>query len=251
MGGFSMTPDVYSYDPFEQLPSVAGEALGFASVLFGIFAVVYLVALVFGIVLYVLQSIGIYAVAKRRGINNPWLAWIPVGVLWILGSISDQYQYVVKGRVRNRRKTLLGVSIAVFACLLVEIIAAVVLVVAAVIGENAVAAGIGGIVMLLLYLAVLVMAIILLVFTYIAMYDLYVSCDPSNATTYLVLSIVFNITQPFFMFFSRKKDYGMPPRKAETQPEPQLEPAAEETPVADAPIVEEVPIAEETPEVTE
>ena len=43
-----------------------------------------------GIGAYVLWSLGVYTIAKRRGIRKPWLSWIPVGNLWILGSISDQ-----------------------------------------------------------------------------------------------------------------------------------------------------------------
>ncbi len=53
---------------------------------------------------YVLQALSLYSIAKRRGIGKPWLSWIPVANTWILGSISDQYQYVVKGKVRNKRK---------------------------------------------------------------------------------------------------------------------------------------------------
>ena len=31
--------------------------------------------------------------------------------------------------------------------------------------------------------------------------------------SYVVLSILFGITEPFFLFFNRNKDKGMPPRK--------------------------------------
>jgi hypothetical protein len=34
------------------------------------------------------------------------------------------------------------------------------------------------------------------------------------AVLYLVLTILFNPTEPFFLFFNREKDLGMPPRKA-------------------------------------
>lgn len=86
----------YSYD---YLPDAA--SIGFAFL--GIFFVFALIALVISVTIYVLEALGIYTIAKRRGIHNPWLAWIPVAQYWILGSISDQYQYVVKGNVRNRR----------------------------------------------------------------------------------------------------------------------------------------------------
>ena len=56
---------------------------------------------------YVFGAISLYCIAQRRGIKNPWMAWVPVLNCWILGSISDQYRYVVKGQVRNRRTLLL------------------------------------------------------------------------------------------------------------------------------------------------
>ena len=50
-----------------------------------------------GIATYVLSALGLYTIAKRRGLNHPWLAWIPVASAWIVGSLSDQYRYVVNG----------------------------------------------------------------------------------------------------------------------------------------------------------
>ena len=55
--------------------------------------------------------------------------------------------------------------------------------------------------------------IAVLVIRYIAMYDLYTSCTPQNNVLFLVLSIFFSVTEPFFVFFIRNKDEGMPPRR--------------------------------------
>ncbi len=40
-----------------------------------------------GIALYVLSALGLFTMAKRRNIENAWLAWIPVAQLYILGEI--------------------------------------------------------------------------------------------------------------------------------------------------------------------
>lgn len=215
MNGMYVYPDMGEFyaDPSitPELPGFAeGLAGGLAGVLFGFFLVVYLIALALAVVMYVFQSIGLYSIAKRRGIHNPWLAWLPLGNLWILGSISDQYQYVAKGRVRSRRKLLLGLMIAVYALEIPYIASAL----ATAFGD---ATSVGAALMLLFALAMLVLAVVAVVYSYIALYDLYASCEPGNAAVYLVLSILFGIAQPFFIFFSRKKDGGMPPRKA-TQP---------------------------------
>ena len=266
MGGFYMTPD-YGYEPYAQMPSAASDVFGIAGVFLAFFGVIYLALAVLAIASYVLQSVGLYSIAKRRGINNPWLAWIPIGNLWILGSISDQYQYVVKGRVRNRRKTLLGLEIAAYLVLVPMIISLI----SAIVGiamDSVGGVGIGALVLVLSYLALIVLSILMVVFYYIALYDLYMSCDSGNATLYLVLSILFGITLPFFIFFNRKKDAGMPPRKAEPQAAPKpvfpvteevpAEPACEEASaeaVCEEPPVEETAVEEtpaaETPEETE
>ena len=48
--------------------------------------------------------------------------------------------------------------------------------------------------------------------------------DPGNCVLFLVLSIIFNVTEPFFLFFNRNKDLGMPPRRQEPQYVPPQEP---------------------------
>ena len=68
------------------------------------------------VAVYVLTALAVYTVAKRRGLSNPWLAWIPVADSWLLGSISDQYRYVVKGENRSKRKILLTLRILATVC---------------------------------------------------------------------------------------------------------------------------------------
>ncbi len=178
--------------------------------------------LVVSIGIYVFQSLGYYTIAYRRGIHNPWLAWLPVGNLWILGSISDQYQYVVKGKIKNKRKTLLILDILA----VIAVIAYVVIFVAGMVSRADTVLG-GGVtttdakeIGLLLgalgsYFALLGIGIATMIIQYIALYDLYSSCDPKNDVLYLVLNIFVSITLPIFVFICRNKDLGMPPRKSE------------------------------------
>ena len=56
---------------------------------------------------YVLSALGLYTIASRREIRHPWMAWIPLLNVWLMGSLSDQYRYVVKGENKSRRKWLL------------------------------------------------------------------------------------------------------------------------------------------------
>ena len=175
-----------------------------------IYCVFVFVMLVFSVASYVLSSLGMYTVAKRRGIRNPWLSWVPYGNMWVLGSIADQYQYVTGGKIKNRRKILLATTIALSALVIPMVILAAL-------------SGLGSYLsvalLVLVYLAFIVTAIVGAVFQYIAYYDLFRSCKPQNATLFLVLGIVFQVTLPFFLFACRDHDEGMPPRK-DQMPEP-------------------------------
>ena len=103
----------YEYDFEYMFPEMMeGAATGMLGLVAGIFLIVYLLALAFSVISYVLGAVGMYRIAKRRGIHHAWLSWIPVGSSWLLGSISDHYQYVVKQKVTKRRKILLILSIA-------------------------------------------------------------------------------------------------------------------------------------------
>lgn len=216
---------------------------------FGMFVGFYLLflflSMAFSVVTYVLHALGLYTMAKRRGIHHPWLAWLPIGSEWILGSIGDQYQYVAKGQVRNRRKVLLGLEVAVYAVAIAMYICAVATVVVSAMSASDVMV-MSALLMLLFMVAVLVLAIILAIFVYIGYYNLFASCQPENAVMYLVLGIIFPVTMPFFVFICRKSDKGMPPRKpALPTPEYQPEPAAEE--VVSETVAEEVVSEPEAP----
>lgn len=198
---------------------VDAAADGIAGFLLVFVLLYYLLTVGFVILHYVLYSLSTYTIAKRRGIHNPWLAWLPFGSDWILGTISDQYQYLVKGKVRNRRKVLLGLSVGTAAVILPIFAMALVAAFSEAAGMDA-SEVLWGATVAVIFLGCLVMAvltIILAVFQWIALYDLYASSDPGNATLYLVLSILLGVTLPFFVFACRKKDLGMPPRK---QPQP-------------------------------
>jgi len=171
----------------------------------------------FGIAAYVLTALAVYTVSRRRGLNNPWLAWIPVVNCWLLGSLSDQYRYVVKGENQSKRKWLLTLNVAQAVLSGVVLVLVLVTVGGVIFSINDAAmmrtinGPLMGILGLLLPLAAV--SIALCVIRYMALYDVYRSLDPSNAVLYLVLSILFSPTEPFFLFFNRDKDLGMPPRK--------------------------------------
>ncbi len=213
----------YSYYgdiPAEELELLIGTAVA-------VWLVIMVIGLLFGIVFHVFRSLSLQTIAKRRGLNNSWLSWVPVGQEWIIGSLSDQYKYVTQGKQQNRRKILLGLYLASTLISLVssgislarlfqsmeilfqshsysnsELVTALL---PALLSLGA--TGISGIVGLVGY-----------VFRQMAMYDVYKSCEPKNAVIFEVIGILFSFTEPFFLLSCRRRDNGMPPRRQNTQP---------------------------------
>ena len=214
----------FYFDPF-----VMGEM---ATVAFPVIASVLTSALpsmLLGIASYVLSSLALYTLATRRQISKAWLSWVPVVNVWIVGSLSDQYRYVVKGQFKSKRKVLLILN------LINAVLALTLLVVAAFSAADVVHSTMYGMVQrelmssLLgsvlsaagLAVAMSGIALAVAVIRYMALYDIYTSMDPANSVLFTVLSIIFRVTEPFFLFFNRNKDEGMPPRKPEAQQIPQ------------------------------
>lgn len=170
---------------------------------------------------YVLTALALYTIAGRRGIAKPWLSWVPVVNVWVIGSLSDQYRYVVKGQICSKRKVLLvlnlvnavmGLILLILGiCAVVELVGGSMYgmreqeLVGMILGSLLGAAGLG--------LVISGIAIAAAVIRYICIYDVYRSLDPDNSLMFLILSILFHVTEPFFLFFSRNRDDGMPPRK--------------------------------------
>lgn len=55
--------------------------------IFAAFAGVILVFGIIGLVNYVLLCLGLMRMAQNQGIENAWLAWIPIGNMWIMGKV--------------------------------------------------------------------------------------------------------------------------------------------------------------------
>lgn len=238
-----MYPDYYDYYGYME-PAMDG--MGVVAVILGIYLIFVLLMLAYSVLAYVLHSLGAYSIAKRRGIHHAWLSWLPLGNVWILGSISDQYQYVAKGKIRSRRKLLLGLNIAAYALLIPFYIVYFLFVVDYLAyAEYLTYADVMVPVLAILAIALVMMAlaIVATVFQYIAYYDLFVSCNPNSSVVFLVLGIIFSFLLPFFVFACRKKDLGMPPRKTSvpTPPQPTWQPPV-------APVVSEEPAPEPEPE---
>ena len=176
---------------------------------------------------YVFCALALYTIAQRREIKKAWLAWVPVLNVWILGSISDQYRYVVKGEIRSKRKVLLTLNIINFILGWAAVIKVIVTIVMFAFGRidlnnemEVIRQALGS---LAWFIPVAILGIVSLIFRIMALYDVYTSCDPANNVLYLILSLIpaiNQVTQPLFLFLCRDKDEGMPPRRDAEAEEP-------------------------------
>ena len=174
---------------------------------------------------YVFSALALYTIAQRREIKKAWMAWVPVLNVWILGSISDQYRYVVKNEIRSKRKVLLTLSIVKFILGWVAVVKVIITIVMLATGginlDNEAEVIRQVLTSVAFFIPGAILAIVALVFRIMALYDLYTSCDPANNVLYLILSLIpgiNQITQPLFLFLCRNMDGGMPPRRDHSAP---------------------------------
>ncbi|MEA5059964.1 MAG: hypothetical protein VB049_08010 [Candidatus Pelethousia sp.] len=208
---------------------MAINSFGIPNMILTVYVVILAFTLLFSLAFYILNSLGFYTLAKRRGIPHPGLSWLPIGGQdWILGSLADQYAYVAEGKRKHQRTLLLWLNIGMWVVMSVYMGVMISLTMKAVLGGDQDSFFLTFMMgFFSIYFLLMAVAIVYAVFLYIALHRVYKSCDPQNATLFLVLSIVVNVTQPFFVFFSRKKDLGMPPASPADDGPAQIESASE------------------------
>lgn len=177
-----------------------------------------------GLVFYLVQASAIYKIAKRRGIRNAGLAFVPIAESWILGSIADQYTFVSTGARKNTRKVLLGLNLGSTAVAVLGFLWIIASTMATArdgtVSEKETEAIMSGALLLWFFLMILLMA--RGVFELIACYRLFQSCVPYNATLYLVLMIFVSVTKPFLVFSCRNRDDGMYPLRQQYPGQPPM-----------------------------
>lgn len=197
-------------------------------VYFAVYGIVILASLAFSIAVYVVQSVGLYTLAKRRGLRYAWLAWLPVGNSWITGSLADDYRSR-KGKKHYKLglfTTIASVAVLALAALFVLCFAGmyVWMFVCIFFTESMGVSDLMPLLILIPYM--LIMAITLLmsacslahtVLCYVSSYFIFESCVPEQKVLYLIIAIVVGYTFGIHtaalgvtVFLCRNKDLGMP-----------------------------------------
>lgn len=65
--------------------------MGMASVIGVLIAAIVVLVITIGIsvTIYIIGALGVQTLAKRRGMDKAWLAWLPVGQEYLLGKMAD------------------------------------------------------------------------------------------------------------------------------------------------------------------
>lgn len=178
------------------------------------------------LLLYVLNALALYTLANSRGLKGAWLSWVPVANIWVLGSLSDQYSYLVQRRSRSRRVLLVvlrvvitlswGLMLGVVAAALFRAFSMMPYDIGFILGYCVTRSGplLAG-----LLICTVILELWYAVIRYIALHHIYRSCDPENAVLLLILSILIPMVKPIILFLNRNKEAGMPPRKQPAQPD--------------------------------
>ena len=179
-----------------------------------IFIGTFTISLLIGLVLYLLESIGVYKMAKSAEINNPWLSFVPVGRNWVFGTLAEKYKK--KNGVKSARFGIIlpvlegivlieAIALTIFTVISIKEITGYALDAVNTSSEMAPEQFMSLIPVIILYFALMAVAIAYAVVFFIALWRVYSSFDKPNATLYIVLSVVFTISVPIILFIIRNR----------------------------------------------
>ena len=187
------------------------EAVSF---FFTFFIGAIVVSAVIGIAIYLLESISVYKMAKSAEIKNPWLAFIPVANDWVFGTLAEKYKK--KNGTKSARFSIIlpvlegivlieTIALTIFTVISIKEITGYALDAVNTSAEMAPEQFMSLIPVIILYFALMAVAIAYAVVFFIALWRVYYSFDKSNATLYIVLSIIFTISVPIILFIIRNR----------------------------------------------
>lgn len=172
------------------------------------------VSAVIGIAIYLLESISVYKMAKSAEVKNPWLAFVPVANDWVFGTLAEKYKK--KNGTKSARFGIIlpvlegivfieSIALTIFTVISIKEITGYALDAVNTSSEMAPEQFMSLIPVIILYFALIAVAIAYAVVFFIALWRVYSSFDKSNATLYIVLSVIFTISVPIILFIIRNR----------------------------------------------
>jgi hypothetical protein len=197
--------DAYNYDFLYNYNYDFGggefsEVFAAIGAFFAAFMLIFMVLLTVGVVMYVIQAVGLHTLSKSRDVNYGFLVWIPflnltVIPMYIIGKLIDEK---VKLGSLELKKAHIWLPIMVVA---VPVFSQFFNLMINIFSFNDSAAGVGITIFMAIIMVVISVAYAVLV--YAAYYRLFKIYATQHAVLYLVLSIFFSFLLPIFIFVIR------------------------------------------------
>lgn len=184
----------------------------------------YLFATAYGAYAYVGVGLGGMRMARKVGMNNPWMFWVPMANVYALGNLADTQAALCEGKSTTYRKKMLAWTIVNICSAIFMVISMVPFMVAATAngmldeygnlttldsaGEEAL---IGPALFFLFGLLVFfVLYIIYLVVYYKSLYRIFKLYAPDGAAGLLVLAVLVSIAIPAVFLALSKREPALP-----------------------------------------
>lgn len=191
-----------------------------------LYLIFYCLVMVYAAYAYVFVSLGGQRMARKVGMSNPWMFWIPCANVYAMGNLADTQATLCEGKNTTYRKKMLTWTIVVACIAIVWAIAFSVFIVVA--AANGMLDANGDLVtldgfdpdaligpalfFLLTSLAFLVLYIVYLVIYYKALYRIYKLYAPDGAAGLVVLSIFVSVAIPAVFLSLSKREPVLPSR---------------------------------------
>jgi len=176
-----------------------------------IMLVIVAVFILIALAQYIMQSIALTHIGRRRGIKRPWLIWIPIVRNWAIGALADDYD--ARNGLKRRFRVLLLVFVILFYCIYVvlygSLFAAIPTLEAMEDNPQLIVSGVIGLFMGI-YSGAIVIAISGLVITalnYICVYKIYESLSSRRCVLHFILSIIVPLYMPISLLCLKNSGY--------------------------------------------
>ncbi len=183
--------------------------------MFSAFDTIYTISGAIGLILYIVQAIAIYKMAKNIGINNSWLAFIPIANIFVFGKIASKYIKRDGTSSANFGVVLLVLEILSFiaaAALVVFLVIALISVLGfaqdAITNDTTMTLEMFSSVIpvIILYVVTLLISLAYRIIYYVALWRVFSIFSSGTATLFTVLSILFNFLPAIFLFAIRNSN---------------------------------------------
>ncbi len=95
-------------------PDDIWEALALSTGIIAVVGIILLIVFIFVAAIYVLQSLGLYKMAKKVGYSKAWLAWIPYANHWLMFNLpTKEYRVLAINKVIPSRNVAFWIWLAI------------------------------------------------------------------------------------------------------------------------------------------